>query len=140
MYSSPCLGPLRIGGSVEVVRWSGAILESYVPMKGNGNVSASQSGLSTVSESFSSLPANSGKNRAHRVFMMELRPTTGDAVPGPLAFFALRQQHDKACFARAASDPDCYEARATRPGSLFHAIGAKRKMPGFGAEPQGITG
>ena len=26
-------------------------------------------------------------------FLMEPQPTTGDAVPGPLAFFALRQQH-----------------------------------------------
>ncbi len=123
MYSSPRLGSLRIEASAEVVQWSGAILESCVPMKGNENVLASPSGLSTGSESFSPLPANDGKGGTHRVFMMELRPMTGDAVPGPLAFFALRQQHG----VRAR--------RCHRADGIAHATGLLRRSGCLPAEP-----
>jgi len=71
---------------------------------------------------------------------------TGDAVPGPLAFFASRQQHGRRTVTRLLDGVwtgSLEEAGANRlpaTGDLggfllpSHAIGPKRKMPGGGGQ------
>jgi len=71
---------------------------------------------------------------------------TGDAVPGPLAFFAFRQQHGSGTATHLLDGvwtESPVEAGTNRlpptvdpGGPLFpcHAIGPKRKMPGGGGQ------
>ncbi len=54
---------------------------------------ASISDALTESRFFAPMPANHKKGKTRYVFVMEWQPMPGDAVPEPLAFFALRQQH-----------------------------------------------
>jgi hypothetical protein len=81
------------------------------------------SDASTESEFFAPLPANYKKGKTRYVFVMELQPMTGDSVPGPLAFFALRQQHGMKA------------RRCRRADSIAHATGLLRRSGCLPAEP-----
>jgi hypothetical protein len=97
--------------------------EIGIEMADSKELLTKMSDTSTEREFFSPMPPNYKKGKTRYVFVMEWQARAGDAVPGPLAFFALHQQH-------GMRTRRCHHA-----DGIAHATGLLRRSGCLPAEP-----